>query len=109
MGVAMVSGTFVLTDTINAGFHAIFTAAYSERRRGRQRQGASSAARQDAPSFPGLDARAGRDASRTSRPRPAGSATSAQFVGRNGKVVASGGAPGLAFSVNPAATSASTR
>ena len=29
MGVAMVSGTFILTDTINAGFKAIFTTAYA--------------------------------------------------------------------------------
>ena len=29
MGVAMVSGTFVLTDTINAGFTSIFSTAYS--------------------------------------------------------------------------------
>src|ERR1700742_3475529 len=30
MGVAMVSGTFVLTDTVDAAFHAIFSVAYSE-------------------------------------------------------------------------------
>ena len=35
----MVSGTFVLTDTINAGFHAIFAVAYCELGRGRDRQG----------------------------------------------------------------------
>ena len=29
LGVAMVSGTFVLTDTIKHGFDSIFTAAYS--------------------------------------------------------------------------------
>jgi putative ABC transport system permease protein len=28
LGVAMISGTFVLTDTINKGFHAIFTGSY---------------------------------------------------------------------------------
>ena len=28
LGVAMISGTFVLTDTINKGFHTIFTGSY---------------------------------------------------------------------------------
>ena len=28
LGVAMISGTFVLTDTINKGFHTIFTQSY---------------------------------------------------------------------------------
>ena len=29
LGVAMVSGTFVLTDTINRAFHTIFASSYS--------------------------------------------------------------------------------
>ena len=43
----MVSGTFVLTDTINAGFNAIFTDRLPGLRRGRHRQGRRSAARPD--------------------------------------------------------------
>ena len=100
MGVAMVSGTFVLTDTINAGFNAIFTTAYSSGRRGRHRQGRLRQRTQDAPSFPESTARPGRTPpGRGGRGRRR-SVDQAQFVGRNGKVVASGGAPGLAFSVN---------
>ena len=51
MGVAMVSGTFVLTDTINAGFTSIFSTAYSSSDAvvtGKQAFGNS----QNAPSFP---------------------------------------------------------
>ena len=99
MGVAMVSGTFILTDTINSGFTAIFTTATAGSDAvvtGKEVFGGS----QNAPSFPAsvlakvralpdVDAAAG------------GIADQAQFVGRNGKVVGShGGAPGLAFSVD---------
>ena len=95
----MVSGTFVLTDTINAGFHAIFAVAYTNSSAvvtGKAVFGGVA----DAPSFPastlarieklpGVSAAAG------------GVEAAAQFVGANGKVVAHGGAPGLGFSVDP--------
>jgi putative ABC transport system permease protein len=98
MGVAMVSGTYVLTDTINKGFSAIFTIAYSKTDAvvtGKQVFGGT----QNAPSFsqsllpkvrslPDVEAAAG------------GIGDTAQFVGRNGKVISHGGAPGLAFSIN---------
>src|SRR5581483_8485677 len=98
MGVAMVSGTYILTDTIDKGFSAIFSIAYSKTDAvitGKQVFGGS----QNAPSFPEsllpkvralpqVEAAAG------------GIGDLAQFVGRNGKVVSHGGAPGLAFSVN---------
>ncbi len=100
MGVAMVSGTFVLTDTINAGFSAIFSTAYAGSDAvvtGKAAFGGS----QNAPSFPAstLD-RIQRlpDVSEAA----GGVGDQAQFVGSNGKVVgAHGGAPGLAFSVTP--------
>ena len=99
MGVAMVSGTFVLTDTINAGFKQIFTVAFANSDAvvtGKAVFGGS----QNAPSFP---------ASTLDRVRKlpgvaeaaGGIGDTAQFVGRNGKVVSKGGAPGLAFSVDP--------
>jgi putative ABC transport system permease protein len=99
MGVAMVSGTYVLTDTINAGFHQIFTVAYSKSDAvvtGKEVFGGS----QNAPSFPAstLDRiRALPDVEKAE----GGIGDTAQFVGRNGKVVSHGGAPGLAFSVDP--------
>jgi putative ABC transport system permease protein len=98
MGVAMVSGTYVLTDTINAAFTSIFNTAYSTSDAvitGKEVFGGS----QNAPSFPesalakvralpSVDAAAG------------GIGDLAQYVGRNGKVLKTHGAPGLAFSVN---------
>jgi putative ABC transport system permease protein len=99
MGVAMVSGTFVLTDTINAGFSSIFSTAYSGSDAvvtGKQAFGNS----QNAPSFPQSTlarVRALPDVADAD----GGVGDEAQFVGANGKVVgAHGGAPGLAFSTN---------
>jgi putative ABC transport system permease protein len=99
MGVAMVSGTFVLTDTINAGFRAIFAVAYANANAvvtGKAVFGGT----QDAPSFPAstltrIEALPGVAAA------AGGVEDSAQFVGSNGKVVEHGAAPGLAFSVDP--------
>jgi putative ABC transport system permease protein len=100
LGVAMVSGTYVLTDTIKAGFDAVFTSVYKRTDAvitGRSAIGGTQTA---PPSFsvsllprvqalPGVEDAAG------------GIGDQAQLVGRNGKVISVGGAPGLAFSVDP--------
>ena len=39
LGVAMMSGAYVLTDTIDKAFDAIFVESYAEHGRGRHRQG----------------------------------------------------------------------
>jgi len=98
MGVAMVSGTYVLTDTIDAAFTSIFQTAYSTSDAvvtGKAVFGGS----QNAPSFP---------ASTLARVRALPSVAAAaggigdlaQYVGPNGKVLNGHGAPGLAFSVS---------
>jgi putative ABC transport system permease protein len=98
MGVAMVSGTYVLTDTIDAAFSSIFQTAYSTSDAvitGEAVFGGT----QNAPSFP---------ASALDRVKklPAvedaagGVGDLAQYVGKDGKVLALHGAPGLAFSVS---------
>ena len=98
MGVAMVSGTYVLTDTIDAAFTQIFSTAYAAADAvvtGKAVFGGS----QNAPSFPqstlvrikglpGVEDAAG------------GIGDLAQYVDSSGKVLSLGGAPGLAFSVN---------
>jgi len=100
LGVAMVSGTYVLTDTIKAGFNAVFTSVYKKTDAvitGRSAIGGNISV---PPSFsvsllprvkalPGVEDAAG------------GIGDQDQLVGRNGKVISSGGAPGLAFSVDP--------
>jgi putative ABC transport system permease protein len=104
LGVAMMSGTFVLTDTINHAFTTIFTQSYknadaviSGKTAFRNDQGNGV----QAPSFPesvlagvkalpDVKAAAGTvDDQRT------------QLVGRDGKVISSHGAPTFATSVDP--------
>jgi putative ABC transport system permease protein len=101
MGVAMVSGTYVLTDTIDAAFNTIFATAYSGsdavvtgkvafgQQAGAPSFPQSTLARVEA--LPGVAAAAG------------GVSDTAQYVGRDGKVLSLGGAPGLAFSHDRAA------
>jgi putative ABC transport system permease protein len=104
LGVAMISGTYVLTDTINNAFTSIFTQTYKN---ADAIISAKTAFTNDngngvqAPSF---------SQSLLSRIRTLpdvnaaeGSVTddSTKLVGRDGKVVPTHGAPSLAFSVNP--------
>ena len=104
LGVAMVSGTFILTDTIKAAFNTVFTQVYKNTDAvisGKSAIGGNRDNGNVLPSFPQsllaqvrglpgvLEAQGGID-------------DLAQLVGRDGKVISGGGAPGLAFSVNAA-------
>jgi putative ABC transport system permease protein len=106
LGVAMVSGTYVLTDTIKAAFSTVFTTVYKNTDAvitgksavGNNRGGQNSTAPPSLPAslltrvraLPGV-----ADAS--------GSISDlAGLVGHNDKVISRGGAPGLAFSYSPA-------
>jgi len=103
MGVAMVSGTYVLTDTINAAFTSIFQTAYSTSDAvitGKQAFGNSG----NAPSFSASLLPRVRDLPSVAD-AAGGIGDLAQYVGSDGKVLNSHGAPGLAFSV----TSTDTR
>ena len=105
LGVAMVSGTFVLTDTLKAGFGQIFTSVYKSTDAvitGKSAIGNGNGGN-IAPSLP---------ASLLSKIRSlpdvaaaqGGVDDQAQLVGRDGKVISNGFSPGLAFSVNPDGT-----
>ena len=105
LGVAMVSGTFVLTDTLKAGFGEIFTSVYKSSDAvitGKSAIGNGNGGN-IAPSLP---------ASLLSKIRSlpdvaaaqGGVDDQAQLVGRDGKVISNGFSPGLAFSVNPDGT-----
>ena len=105
LGVAMVSGTYVLTDTIKAAFSTVFQEAYKNA--DAVITGKSAIGGQNGnngvtpPSLP---------ASLLTRvqalPQVAlaagGISDQAQLIGHNGKVISRGGAPGLAFSHSPA-------
>jgi putative ABC transport system permease protein len=106
LGVAMVSGTYVLTDTIKSAFSTVFTTVYKHTDAvitGKSAIGTEHGGGQNAtpPSVP---------ASLLTRVRAlpgvaeaSGSiADQAGLVGHDGKVISRGGAPGLAFSYSPA-------
>jgi putative ABC transport system permease protein len=101
LGVAMISGTFILTDTINGAFTSIFTESYKNADAvitGKTAFRNDNGNGVQAPSFPQSlvskvkalpdvgDAAGGVTDDRT------------RLVGRNGKTVGNGGAPNLGFS-----------
>ena len=102
LGVAMISGTYVLTDTIKAAFGTVFTQVYKNTDAvitGKSAIGGRND-RIVLPSLPqslltrvralpGVDVAEG------------GIDDQAKLVGRDDKVISRGGAPNLAFSVNP--------
>jgi putative ABC transport system permease protein len=105
LGVAMISGTYILTDTIKSAFGTVFTHVYKrtdvvitaksaiggegENERGGLAPAFSESLLARVRALKGVEQASG-----------AISAT-AQLVGRDGKVLSSGGAPGLAFSIHP--------
>jgi putative ABC transport system permease protein len=105
IGVAMVSGTFVLTDTIKSAFGTVFTEAYKNADAvvtGKSAIGTGGGGGNgpEIPSLPAslltrVQALPGVDEAEGAI------ADQAQLVGRNGKVISNGGAPGLAFSHSP--------
>ncbi len=103
LGVAMISGTYVLTDTIKSAFNTVFTTVYAKTDAVISAKSAIGGNNNNAvalPSFPeslltkvlalpGVAAAAG------------GIDDTAHLVGRDGKVISGHGSPGLAFSVHP--------
>jgi putative ABC transport system permease protein len=101
LGVAMVSGTFVLTDTIKSAFNTVFTTVYQNTDAVITGKSAiSSSNNGNAPTTPSLPASLLTQVQALPSVGLAagGISDTAQLVGRNGKVISSGGAPGLAFS-----------
>ena len=98
MGVAMVSGTYVLTDTIDSGVRSVYAVAYANA--DAIVTGKAVFGHAAAPSFPAATlARIEHLPGVASASGSVGG--SAQFVNPNGTVVAHGSAPGLGLSINP--------
>lgn len=105
LGVAMISGTYILTDTVKAAFGGVFAEVYkrtdvvisSKSAIGGEGEGEGEGRK--APAFPEtLLAQVSR---LPGVAQASGSiSANAELVGRNGKVLSTGGAPGLAFSVH---------
>ncbi len=105
LGVAMVSGTFVLTDTIKSAFGTVFTQAYKNADAvitGKSAIGTGGGGG-NGPEIPSLSASLLTRVQAVPEVAQATGAIAdqAQLVGHNGKVISSGGAPGLAFSYSP--------
>ena len=105
LGVAMISGTYVLTDTINSGFDTIFTQSYVNADvviSGKAAFDSANGTTVEPPPLP--ESLLGKVQKLPGTAVAAGSVASnnVKLIGRNGKVIASGGAPTLGFSVTPA-------
>ena len=106
LGVAMVSGTYVLTDTIKSAFSTVFTNAYKNADAVITGKSAISSnnnngPQANAPSLPESLLTRVRSLPEVAQ-ASGGVSDTAQIIGSNGKVITSGGAPGLAFSYSPA-------
>jgi putative ABC transport system permease protein len=102
LGVAMISGTYVLTDTIKAAFSTVFTTVYAKTDAvvtGKVAFGNSNNSNNLPPSFPESLLGKVRNLPGIAQ-ADGGISDEAHLVGSDGKVIASGGAPGLAFSVH---------
>ena len=103
LGVAMISGTYILTDTINSGFNTIFgqsyknadviisgKAAFSNNGNGAQTPTFPEAVLAKVKALPGIAYAAGSVVSDT-----------VKLVGKDGKLISAGNAPSLGFSNDP--------
>ncbi|WP_350274912.1 FtsX-like permease family protein [Kribbella sp. HUAS MG21] len=103
LGVALISGTYVLTDSITSAFDSVFTENYKNTDAvisGKTAFDAAEDGTVTAPPFPA-------DLLRKVRELPEVGAAAgavngeAQLIGKDGKVIVSGGAPNIGFSLDP--------
>jgi len=105
VGVAMISGTYVLTDTIDNGFNSIFQVSYKNADVVVSGKAAfdtnNNGNTVEPPTFP--VSLLGQLRALPDVALAAGSVTSdnVKLVGKDGKVISTGGAPSLGFSVDP--------
>ncbi len=104
LGVAMIAGTYILTDTIKSAFGTVFQEVYKRTdivisaRSAIEEEGENE--RAVPPAFSESLLTQVR-ALKGVQEAQGGITSTAQLVGRDGKVLSTGGAPGLAFSVHP--------
>src|SRR4051794_1929438 len=103
LGVAMVTGTFILTDSINQAFSGIFTEVYSGTDATITGESAFDLSGQNGTIAPAFDQSLLTTVRGLSDVQQAvgGVAGEAQLIGKNGKAIVFGGAPNLGFSVDP--------
>jgi putative ABC transport system permease protein len=103
LGVAMVSGTYVLTDSISNAFDAIFTQSYRGTDAVITGKSAFDLSSNGVTTAPPFDESLLPKVKGLSDVRAAigGVGGEAQLIGKNGKAIVFGGAPNLGFSVDP--------
>jgi putative ABC transport system permease protein len=103
LGVAMVSGTYVLTDSISNAFDTIFTQSYQGTDAVISGKSAFDLSDQGTTAAPSFDESLLPEVKALPDVAAAigGVAGEAQLIGKNGKAIVFGGAPNLGFSVDP--------
>jgi len=104
LGVAMISGTYILTDTINNGFDTIFTQSYVNADvviTGKAAFDSANGNSVEPPPMPESLLAKVKKLPGTAIAAGAVSSNNVKLIGKNGKVISTGGAPTLGFSVTP--------
>ena len=103
LGVAMVSGTYVLTDSISQAFDAIFTETYRGTDAAITGKSAFDVRNDQGTALPSFDESLLATVQELPDVKGAigGVAAEAQLIGEDGKSIVFGGAPNLGFSVDP--------
>ena len=103
LGVAMISGTYVLTDSISSAFDAIFTQTYRGTDAVISGKSAFDLSSNGLTTAPPFDESLLAKVKQLPDVRAAigGVGGEAQLIGKNGKAIVFGGAPNLGFSVDP--------
>ncbi|MFF0341806.1 ABC transporter permease [Kribbella sp. NPDC004875] len=103
LGVSLISGTYVLTDSITSAFNSIFTQNYKNTDAAITGKTAFEAGQNGstAPSFSETLLPKVRDLPQVGA-AGGGVSGAAQLIGKDGKAIVFGGAPNLGFSVDPA-------
>ncbi len=104
LGVALVSGTFVLTDSISTAFDSIFKETYRNADAAITGKSAFSLGSDSTTGPPSFDQSLLKTVTALPEVGSAGGSVNgdAHLIGEDGKSIAFGGAPNLGFSVNPA-------
>src|SRR5438477_336246 len=104
LGVSMISGTYILTDTINAGFHTIFTGSYQNADvviTGKAAFDSANGTSVEPPTMPQSLLTEVQKLPDVALAAGSVTTSSLKLIGKDGKVISTGGAPALGFSVTP--------
>ena len=105
LGVAMISGTYILTDTINSGFNTIFDQSYKNADvviTGKAAFDSADGTTVEPPPMPESILTQVQKLPDVALAAGSVTTSSLKLIDKDGKVISTGGAPSLGFSVTPA-------